>query len=139
MPDRLAELRRQRALIQEHLSWLDKQIAEAGDKTPPLPAAPGASPTASTAPVPAPDATAAGVVAAALKASASAGTASSVTPLVPTDAPEVAAAAEAILEEYRSDPVSLKTDVRKGCFLYFFGALALVALGVAVLWFAFRK
>jgi CHASE3 domain sensor protein len=27
MPDRLAELQRQRALLQEHLAWLDREIA----------------------------------------------------------------------------------------------------------------
>ncbi len=119
MPDRLAELRRQRALIQEHLAWLDRQIAEAGGST----SAPASKPAA-------PQAEAKAVVAAALKASSAA------TP--PPESAEVTAAANAILDEYRSDPNSLKTDVRKGCFLYFFGALALVALGVAVLWWAFR-
>ena len=33
MPDRLAELRRQRALVQEHLAWLEREIA-ATEKTP---------------------------------------------------------------------------------------------------------
>lgn len=33
MPDRLAELQRQRALLQEHLAWLDREIAaETGSK-----------------------------------------------------------------------------------------------------------
>lgn len=40
MPDRLAELRRQRALVQQHLAWLDAEIAAAeGEKPPATPAA----------------------------------------------------------------------------------------------------
>jgi hypothetical protein len=48
-------------------------------------------------------------------------------------------AADAILEEYRVAPDTLKTDIRKGCLLYFIGALALVALGVSVLYFLISK
>ena len=32
MSDRLAELVRQRALVQEHLAWLDREIARAAQK-----------------------------------------------------------------------------------------------------------
>jgi hypothetical protein len=51
MPDRLAELRRQRALVQEHLAWLDREIAAAAPPAPPaapMPPAPasGAAPAA---------------------------------------------------------------------------------------------
>ncbi len=51
---------------------------------------------------------------------------------------EVTAAAEAMLDEYRVAPDALKSDVKKGCLLYFFGALGLFAMGVMVLYFAFR-
>jgi hypothetical protein len=38
MSSRLDELRRQRALLQEHLAWLDREIdAAAGDARPPAP------------------------------------------------------------------------------------------------------
>ncbi|HWZ95872.1 MAG TPA: hypothetical protein VNW30_11815 [Opitutaceae bacterium] len=38
--DRLQELRRQRALVQEHLAWLDREIVSASSEaTPPKPAA----------------------------------------------------------------------------------------------------
>lgn len=37
MSDRLQKLLRQRALLQEHLAWLDREIAEA-EGVPPLPA-----------------------------------------------------------------------------------------------------
>ena len=58
MPDRLTELHRQRALIQDHLTWLDQEIAvitgrsaeqgqnsaAGGRPTPPPPAAASAAP-----------------------------------------------------------------------------------------------
>ena len=50
MSDRLAELRRQRQLLQEHLAWLDREIAATG--TPPADPAPGAAPTVNPAPPP---------------------------------------------------------------------------------------
>lgn len=42
MPDRLDELRRQRALVQQHLAWLDAEIAAAQGGATPAPAAPAA-------------------------------------------------------------------------------------------------
>jgi hypothetical protein len=122
-------------LVQEHLAWLDRQIAEAGGDTP---AAPWPTTSAANSPATSPSGTSAkppagatAVVAAALKAKAATANTSS-------EPPEVAAAANAILEEYRVPPEALKTDIRKGCFLYFAGALAVVAIAVAVLWYAFR-
>ena len=121
-PDRLPELLRQRALLQEHLAWLEREIAaasgqewptypaDAANREAPAPAKPPAavpSPTAPTAPVPATTA----------------------------DEPSVA---EEIIDQYRVAPDALKTDLRKGCLLYFFGALALVALGVVGLYLVFN-
>ena len=40
MSDRLPELRRQRALVAEHLAWLDREIADASGDAPATPAAP---------------------------------------------------------------------------------------------------
>src|SRR5205823_1835191 len=120
------ELRRQRALIAEHLAWLDRQIAEAGGMaTPAAQPAPQATPTplAPPGPTPLPKVETAGVVAAALKASVAAAT-------NPPESPEVAAKANAILDEYRTPEASLKTDVRKGCMLYFAAAMGLLAIGV---------
>jgi hypothetical protein len=37
MSDRLPELHRQRALVAEHLAWLDREIADAGSETPVTP------------------------------------------------------------------------------------------------------
>lgn len=121
MSDRLDALLRQRALLQEHLAWLDSEIAAA---RPGLAAAPVAAP----APVvslplrPAPLAPAP-VLAPAAPESA---------PVAPS---VLAAQADEILESYRTPPTSLKSDVRKGCLLYFVAALALVALGVTALYF----
>jgi hypothetical protein len=39
MTDRLQKLLRQRALLQEHLAWLDREIAENQQDVPPLPVA----------------------------------------------------------------------------------------------------
>lgn len=136
MPDRLAELRRQRALVQEHLAWLDRELAALERTSPPRsaespaavdpfvvdvntqPAATGATPRplspAATLSSPAPFGRASPAPAAAAQA-----------PMV-----------DALLEEYRVEPGALKRDVRKGCLLYFAGAMALLILVVAVLYFA---
>ncbi len=51
MSDRLPELCRQRALVAEHLAWLDREIAAAGGDTPAAPAVPPlATPPPSTQP-----------------------------------------------------------------------------------------
>lgn len=113
--DRLAELRRQRALVQEHLDWLDREIAAAGGSTPAL-----------LSPRPAAFTPAPAIVA-------------KLPPSIPAAATPDAREAETILEQYRTSDKSLKTDVRKGCLLYFAAAFVLLGLGVAALWFAFRR
>jgi len=121
MSDRLNDLRRQRALVAEHLAWLDREIAETSGLSTVAPlAAPSPTPPAPPAhPEPATRVEAL-VTAAELS-------------------PEAAADAEAILEQYRVQPDSLQTDVKKGCFLYFFAALAFVALAVVGLYFFFQR
>lgn len=135
MSDRLQELLRQRTLVQQHLAWLDGEIAEASgnqndSSRPPAPRQ--AFPAPVTPPPPAASYVT-GQAAALTRNAASA----PVSPAARADEnPSVAAAAEAILAEYRVEPSSLRTDVRKGCFLYFFGALAFFALVVTVLYYA---
>ena len=122
MSDRLEELRRQRALVQTHLDWLDREIAAHApppETTPPVPR---------EAPVRAPVYT--------LRHSAAAILAHAAAPASAPVASRSAASADAILDEYRVPPDTLKTDVRKGCFLYFFVALAVVAVVVTGLYFA---
>ncbi len=108
MSDRLAELRRQRALVQSHLTWLDAEIARESGSAPT-----GAAPATATHPT-------------ALPA------------LVPApsfeDPPPMTPVADTILQEYRVPETALKSDVRKGCFLYFIAALAAVAVGVVLLY-----
>lgn len=114
---RLDELLRQRALLQEHLAWLDREIAaeqsEQRAPTGPSPSPAAFSPTPNDA-----------------------------VAVRPQPAPaEVEAAetqAEAILAENRTPMSKLQQDVRLGCFLYFVAALAAVAAGVVALYFLLR-
>ena len=129
MPDpiRLNDLRRQRELVAEHLAWIDREIATAAGQ-PTAPAAPAPAPQLAPVSTPAPQP--------ALRL---------VTP-APRPVMVTSAAAQtgpvpdpdAMLEEFRVQPDELKTDVRKGCFLYFLGAFALFGLGVVALYFIFR-
>lgn len=118
MADRLEELRRQRALVQQHLEWLDREIAAEAGKTPQaqtgakLAAVVTLPHSASVAAPPSP-----------------AGTAHQ-------GNPDAADPAEKILDEYRVAPASLQSDVRKGCWLYFAAAFAIFFAVVAILYFA---
>ena len=109
MSDRLNELQRQRALVQEHLAWLDREIAaESGGRE--TPTAPRPLPSSLAAPPPArPAATA------------------HRPPTAATAALTEAVAGE-ILSKYQVAPESLETNVKRGCFMYFFLAFLLVGL-----------
>ncbi len=120
MVDRLAELRRQRALICEHLAWLDREIGRVESSSPPSTAATSA--TAESPVIKLDDGS---------------------RPLTVPKAPEASepgqtdvadAEATRLLEEYRPTATALKNDVRKGCVLYFVAAFVLLALGVAALY-----
>jgi hypothetical protein len=112
--DRLAELRRQRALLQQHSDWLDGEIAAAQAGLPPVanppPAAASTTLSAAISPLPS-----------------------------PTPGPAPALDPDAILSQYRSDESRLKTDVRKGCLLYSAVAFGFLILGVFVLYFLLRR
>ena len=129
MSDRLQDLLRQRALIQEQLAWLDREIA----------AASAADATTTPAVAPAPRSVPALPQPGYLASQAAAIAAHQAAARAPAtdrgENPAVAAAADAILEKYRVQPDSLRTDVRQGCFLYFFGALAAVAVIVVGLYY----
>lgn len=120
MSDRLAELRRQRALVQEQLNWLDAEIGAAEKRSP---ASPLVAALPKSVPPPPPPA-------------------STVTPAAGVSTLPAASAidpvADAMLEEYKVAPEALRTDVRKGCLLYLVAAFALVIAGVAILYFALR-
>jgi hypothetical protein len=124
MPDRLEELRRQRALMQQHLEWLDREIAAETDKTRQAQtgvriatvvaaAVPKVSPPPAQSPI----------------------TETSPAAAARTVTPEAVSDPDTILEQYRVPQTSLHSDVRKGCFLYFAAALALFFAGVVALYF----
>jgi hypothetical protein len=125
MLDRLADLHRQRALVQEHLDWIDREIIRAerqqqaaAPAVPPAePALPAAVPPPAIPPPAAP---------------------LPVNPAAVTTPPHLSPA-DAILEEYRVPSNTLKSDVRKGCLLYFAGAFVLLGLAIVGLWLAFRR
>ncbi|MBK8475784.1 MAG: hypothetical protein IPL39_05580 [Opitutaceae bacterium] len=141
MPDRLADLRRQRALIAEHLAWLDREIATTA------PAQPAA---VLPAPYPASIAPPAPAVSAAPLSSAPAFAGTSATP--PTSAPTIVGgfrvAAHSPLPSPQpetlpetlpeTDPANIRDNVRRGCFLYVALAALLVVLGGALLVWAGR-
>ena len=128
--DRLAELRRQRSLVSEHLAWLDREIDRIEQDT-----------TRSAAPSPSPGEAPATLI---TPTEAIAGNLSPVRtePALTASGPAVGPAAdvtlpdpEILLEEFRAPPGAVKRDVRQGCLLYFVGALVLLGIGVAILYF----
>jgi hypothetical protein len=123
MPDRLAELLRQRALVQEHLAWLNQQIADAAEAAKGKTAEPllPASPTLA-APIPTVN-----LPRVTLPTPVAASTAT---------APAASVAdADQILAQYKVTPVAVKEDVRKGCLLYFVAAFVLLGVGLVTLYF----
>ncbi len=121
--DRLAELRRQRALIQEHLAFLDREIASAEGKPA---SAPTSTPLGVTAPSPA--------------AQSQPGATKIPDPVTsPTAAEGADDEAEAMLAEYRRPTGDVQRDVRTGCFLYFAAALLMLGLVVTILYFALHR
>ena len=122
--DRLTELRRQRDLLKQHLAWLEREIAttetSAGlPDSPPISSMPGPVRGVSGSRAPAMEDQP--VVAAANR-----------------DVDEPGAAADAILDEYRTPSVLLRRDVRRGCFMYFAAALAAFAAAIVGLYFALK-
>lgn len=132
MSDRLDALLRQRALLREHLAWLESEIAAAEDAAERSPAAAAPDPLAAPA---TPAVRTASPLVRPTVAPASPASPSRPLPAAAVAPAVVAAQADEILETYRTPANSLKSDVRKGCFLYFFAALALVGLGVTALYF----
>jgi hypothetical protein len=118
MSDRLQELLRQKALLDEHAAWFEREIAlerarSGGNPPTAAPVAPAAAP----APVPA--TTPARATPAAAPAAM---------------APSVEAEAEAIIEQYRAPAQSSRQQLKWGCILYLIGALVLVALSVLAIY-----
>ena len=117
MSDRLAELRRQRALVQEHLAWLEREIAQA-ERTPV---------EAATFPPP--------FAAPAFRATSPVESGLAAPPVMPAGTE----AADQILDKYRVPATSVQSDVRKGCFLYLVAAFLLVGAVVTILYFTVSR
>ena len=100
MPDRLTELQRQRALAQEQVAWLDREIARETGQALPAAFTPERGPAATPRPATA----------------------------VRVAADAEARAAEEILAQYQQPGPSMEKDVKRGCYLYFFLALGLLGL-----------
>jgi hypothetical protein len=109
MSDRLTELQRQRALIQEHLAWLDHEIATAQGK-----------------PMPAPVAT---------RQSAPANGAQSPSKLPAANGPDV----EKIISQYQKDPNALTTDTKRGCLMAFGLAMGVIALAAFMAYWLYAR
>lgn len=118
MSDRLHDLRRQRSLAQEQVAWLDREIAAEVAKT--GAAVPPSAPVAESA------------QAAAEMAAAARRSTHTIETTLPADA-------EKILEQYQTSPGSIKSDVKKGCFLYLALAFGLLALGLVALYLNSRS
>ncbi|MDB6170130.1 MAG: hypothetical protein JWM88_2994 [Verrucomicrobia bacterium] len=112
MPDRLDDLRRQRALISEHLAWIDREIAAASPHAPALPA-----PENRRGPVPLP---------------VGLGHA-------PRPVPNATAGAPRDFPEYQTDAAAVERDARRGCLLYAaLGFVALFVIAAAIYFFGYR-
>ena len=109
MSERLRHLQRQRALLSEHLTWIDNEIArenqiqsaasiEVASKESPTPPPPQ-SVTAATAP----------------------------------------AEADALIEKYAADERQNPDDIRRGCLYVFISALILLIAGVTAVWLLFYR
>ena len=121
MSDRLHDLQRQRALAQEQVAWLDREIAAEIAKSGTTPAtAQLATPSHPASPTPA------------ALASAARRATNTVESALPADA-------EKILAEYQTSPSSIKNDVKRGCFLYLAFAFALLAASLVALYLHSRS
>lgn len=89
MSDRLEEFRRQRALLQEHLAWIDREIAALDG------AASGSNPAAAPRPVV---------------------PLASIAPIVRAVTPASAPAPE--FPEYEPNAATLQDDTKRGCLVY---------------------
>lgn len=117
MQDRLAELRRQRALVAEHLAWIDREIAAAAPADSPLQ-------SSADAPRPAPN----------LTVNAVSEPPQPVLPINPSQRSDASAPASVPLPSLpESKPAEIQSDVRRGCFIYFALATFLGLAGVALI------
>ena len=125
-PDRLAELRRQRALVAQHLAWIDAELTAAGANVPPQATPPPASsPTAASA-------------------TALPNTPAEALPAEPVNQdPSIVLAnarADEIIEKYRATEALDPQSTKRGC-LVLFGAIFVLggALLLAIYYFGYAS
>lgn len=123
MSERLNELQRQRALLLEHLAWLDREIA------------------AQSGPTPTTDPAAKAVLPAGAHQAAQTGRAGAPSPIaavtvIPITPPP--ADADALLQQYGYDPKASSAGVKRGCWIAFAAAFLLVGLVLAT-WYLLRQ
>ena len=110
MSDRLEELRRQRALVQEHLAWMDREIAalDGGARTPtPAPVAAARAVTSIQSPAP-----------------------------IARVAPP---AAVPHFPEYEPNAATMQNDAKRGCLIYAaIGLVVFFAILVGIYFVAYR-
>ncbi len=129
MSERLRHLQRQQALLREHLAWIEAEIAREAPVTEssptPHPPSDGVSPVVAGVPA----------LAVALSAFPTS------TPLTASSSVARAATADAdsLIERYAATERQNPADIRRGCFIVFFAALLLVAVGVAAVWLIFYR
>lgn len=126
MSDRLNELLRQRALLQEHVAWIEKEIAALKVTAPQEESRTAATQLAAPAVAAQGSAAAPNSPIAEIK----------VIPSAPVISP---ADAEALIQRYGYDPKSTTADVKRGCWVAFGVAFVLLAVVVTAAWFLLRK
>jgi hypothetical protein len=106
MSPRLTELLKQRAQLQEHLAWLDREIANEQSAAPSPPPLPSAAPVAANSQ---------------FQTSNSSHSSTLPYPRPPLSSPDGSLRAQnpadQILGQYKQDPGLLQQDTRKGCLI----------------------
>ncbi len=109
MSDRLKELQRLRAAAQEQVAWLDREIARERSLT-------GTERPADSPPL----------------RPAAGGTPAPRESTSPLDA-------DKLIERYQTSGTTIKDEVKRGCFIYFFSAFGLLLAGAVIFYLLTRK
>ncbi len=143
MSDRIVELLRQKQLLQEHLNWLDKEIARAATSTnqaPPVPLPKSSAPAVIQAPTPS--------VAPVIPEHAPADIPPPVAPISTTTTSTVAGSehtseamrkADEILARYQQEEALQPEDTKRGCMVLAAAVFALMGIAFLVSYWFFYK
>lgn len=152
MSDRLAELLRQKKLLQEHLNWLDQEIAQTATAALKGSAAPSTPPAANTVPsgasphsAPPPGIKISSEPPPVIAPVATEVTVSDAEPTAPTGNAEPAANAAAmrmadeIIARYQQEDAIRPDDTKRGCLLLAGIVMLLMATAFLVSWWFFYR